>query len=58
MSPDSPEGRFWTIYAICLIRKDNKTLNPEEPGPGMRPAYFRRISANIFLSFFRFPECI
>nr|DAI30950.1 MAG TPA: hypothetical protein [Caudoviricetes sp.] len=36
----------------------NKTLNPEEHGPGIRPAYFRRISANIFFGFFRFPECI
>lgn len=55
MSPDLSEGRFWTIYAICLIRRDNKTLNPEESGPGACPAYFRRISANIFsvFSFFR-----
>lgn len=54
MSPDSSEVRFWTIYAICLIRRDNKTFNPERPGPGMRPAYFRRISANIFSVFFVF----
>lgn len=54
MSPDSSEGRFWTIYAICLIRRDNKTLNPEESGPGARPAYFRLISANIFSVFFVF----